>query len=351
MPMDDLYQALNMFKAGVKDLNVARVISGANEQVQAIRASEADEAAKRQALTQLSQQLVGQMGAIGAPAADIAQQAGNIMPKSYANANAMNEDALMTGNAELGTLAQKQQDFENNKAFTLAKMKAEAKSDPLRAMQFQALQDERFRNHLSTLDKAIDTQTTRFGNIARLQDTNNTIKDARSLLEGDIYNLNVAEVAKTMDRILTRAAPTISGTQEVAPHTLKQWMAKNKEYLTSSPQKVNIPEFVDFYRKTLDRIEKINGGIIKDAQRQKIASATSLARMNPEQFKTWASSRGFDVSVDEKTGKLNVKDVEQAAPTGQSQTAAPEVVMVRDKRSGQMIKAQRGPDGKLYPVK
>ncbi len=345
--MDDLFQALNMFKSGVKDLQTSRVIQGANEQVQQIRSSEADEAQKRQALTSLSQNLVAQMGALGAPVSDIQQQAANVGPKQFANSNAMNAEAVLTGNKALGSEAAKQQSFENNKAFTLAQMKLAARLDPVQNAKASALQDERFAKHLTGLDKSIDTQTTRFGNIANLQKTNNTIADARSLLEGDITNLNLAEVAKTMDRILSGSAPTIAGTQEVAPHTLEQWRAKTKEYITSKPEKVNLPEFKEFYKKTLNRIEQINNGIIKGAQKSKLASATSIAKLNPDGFKIYAESRGFKADVDSKTGKISLSDIEQAAQQAPAQPPM-QTVMVRDKSTGQMIKAMRGPDGKLY---
>lgn len=345
MAQDDLFSALKMFKSGVQELQTSRVIQSANEQVQSIKASEASEAEKRNALTALSHQMVGQLGSLGAPVADIAQQAGNIMPQAFANANAMNAEALLSGNKGLADSAVKQQSFENNKAFTLAAMKAQAGNDPYRLMKFHADQSERMTKHLEGLDKRVDTQTTRFGNISQLQKTNNTIADARSLLEGDIYNLNIAEVAKTMDRILSGSAPTISGTQEVAPHTLEQWRKKTMEYITSKPQKVNIPEFVDFYKKTLNRIEGINKGIIRNSQKQVLESATSIAKMDPEAFKTYAASRGWDVSYD-KGGKIKLKDMdaEQAA----APPPPPQIQVMRDKATGKMVKVMLGPDGKMY---
>lgn len=346
--MQDLYQALNMFKSGVKELQTSRVIQGANEQVQAIRMSEASEAEKRQALTGLSQSLVAQMGALGAPVSDIQQQAGNIAPKQFANSNAMMAEAVQSGSAPLAQQADQLQDFEFAPKKQLAMMKAAHAQDPLRQAQFSALQDERFMKHAEALDKALDTQTTRFGNIANLQKTNNTIADARSLLEGDITNLNLAEVAKTMDRILSGSAPTIAGTQEVSPHTLEQWRAKSMEYLRSKPEKVNLPEFKAFYKKTLDRIEQINRGIIRGAQKQKLESATALAKSNPEGFATYAESRGFKADIDRKTGKVKLSEIDQTGTQQQQQAPKMETVMVRDKTTGQMIKAMRGPDGKLY---
>ena len=308
MPMQDLYQALQMFSQGVNQLQTQRAITSANEQVQQIRASEASEADKRNALQQISSGLVSHLAGMGTPATTLAAVADSIGPRQYANANQMNADALLTGNQALAQQAASQQAFEQNPTYKIATIQAKAQmADPVARLKFQALQDDRFARHAEALDKRVDTQMARFGNIAKLQQVNNTIADARNLLHGDIYNMNVAEVAKTLDRVLSQAAPTMSGTKEVTPDTLKQMLARSKEFVTSKPQKVDIPEFVAFYNKTLDRIEGINNKIISGAQRQAIqAVGPTFAKMNPEAFKLWAAARtGEDVEVDSKTGAIN----------------------------------------------
>lgn len=307
MAMDDLFTALKMFQDGVQTLQTQRAITSANEQVNQIKAAEGNEMQKRSMLQNLSNQLVGHLAGLGAPATTIEQVKGTIAPKQFANANQMFMESQLTGDSNLAGAAQKQSDFENNPKYAMTLMKAQMKADPMRQMQFDALQAQRFTKEIDALDKRLDPQTSRFGNMAQLQGVNNTIRDARALLQGDIYNLNIAEVAKTLDRILSRAAPTMAGTEHVTPKTLEQLRAKTMEYVTSSPSKVNIPEFVSFYKKTLDRIEGINTDIIKEAQRNVIRGRGDIAKMNPEAFSEFVRQKlpGEDAVVDPKSGKVN----------------------------------------------
>jgi ribosomal protein L29 len=351
MAMDDLFQALNMFKSGVKDLQTSRVIQGANEQVQQIRASEASEADKRNQLTQLSQQLVGQLGAVGAPVSDIAQQAGNVAPKQYANANQMNEDALLNNKPELAQQAQTQQGFENNKAFTLAMIKAQAHADPLRQMQFEALQDERLQKHIEGLDKRVDTQTGRFGNINKLQGVNNMIAEAKTLINsGTVTRQSMQELARKFDSILSQGAATVSGTEHLAPDTLAQRTAAIKELVTNKPQNIkdDLQGFLNYYGHAFDRIKDVNDGIIKEGQKQVIAPVMrQIARSGPKgaaAVKGYIQDKlGVDSDIDPKTGKISFKEPASAQAPAPMQT-----VMVRDKNTGQMIKALRDANGNLF---
>jgi hypothetical protein len=105
--MTELMQALNMFKEGVKDLQTARVIQGANDQVMQIKANETDEAKQRAALTQVSNQLVGQLGALGAPATTIQAQMQAIAPPSYASPQAAAMAGVMNNDPKLVEAAKK----------------------------------------------------------------------------------------------------------------------------------------------------------------------------------------------------------------------------------------------------
>jgi hypothetical protein len=78
--MQDLFQALQMFQSGVKDLAFSSALSQANEQVQQIKAQVTNEQEQRAALHQVSQGLVARMAGLGVPATTIAQVAGAVGP-------------------------------------------------------------------------------------------------------------------------------------------------------------------------------------------------------------------------------------------------------------------------------
>jgi hypothetical protein len=101
MAMDDLYKALTMFKDGVKELQTSRVIAGANEEVQRIKASEQDEQKKRAALTDVSNQLVSRLAGSGVPASTIQQVASQFAPKTYASADQMIAEGFALGDDSL----------------------------------------------------------------------------------------------------------------------------------------------------------------------------------------------------------------------------------------------------------
>lgn len=351
MPMDDLFQALNMFKQGVNELQTARVIQGANQQVQSIRASEASEADKRNQLTAISHQLVGQLGALGAPVSDIAQQAANVAPTQFADANHMYEQGVLTGNKELQDMAKKQQKFQ----FDLEEKKAllAAKLDPMLQMKKMMLEQQNYKDissQLEKVDKRVDTQTSRFGNIAKLQGVNNQIQDARTLINsGQVTRQSLRELAVKWDSMLSQGASTISGADHLEPNIRAQMRAKVQEFLTNKPVNIakDVQEFTDFYSHAFDRLEEVNKGIITDAQKKIIQPVLQPMAKHSEggaqAVEDYVKNKlGLEgVSVDRKTGKINF---------GQAAGQPPQMkaVMVRDKNTGQMIKALQGPDGRLY---
>lgn len=355
----DLATALNMFKSGMQDFTFSRAVMNADNQVQQIKSSDMNDQQQRAQLQQLSNSLVAKMAATGAPATTIQAVAGAIGPKQYANANSMNLDSLLTGNETLGSEARKQQAFEQDPEFQIQKLQAKAaaaQNAPLRAMQFQAMQDERFTKHIEGLDKRVDVQTARFGNVAKLQGVNNQIQDALTLFDHpeNINAQQITEVARKFDGILSQGASTVTGTKELEPHTLNQMLAKSKEFVTSKPQAVNMQDFINFYRESFQRIKQVNDGIILGAQKNVIQSVGSpIAKQNPEMFKLYVQKKlGEDVDVNPKTGEINWKGPLNTnnSPAATNPSTGMTPVMVRDKVSGKRIKALQGPDGSLYPA-
>lgn len=79
--MNDLFQALQLFDAGAKELAVGRAVRGASEQAQMLNQMEGDEFDKRQQFMQLGNQLAQQLSAVGANPTQVAQASQSFMPQ------------------------------------------------------------------------------------------------------------------------------------------------------------------------------------------------------------------------------------------------------------------------------
>lgn len=84
--LQDLFTALNMLKESAGGLAKQRAIEGANEEVQKIRATEANEADKRAQLQQISNNLTARLAGLGEPATSIQAVAGAIGPSPIQSA-------------------------------------------------------------------------------------------------------------------------------------------------------------------------------------------------------------------------------------------------------------------------
>jgi hypothetical protein len=100
MAMNDLFQALNMFNQGAKELATGRAIRSASEQAQQINMMEGKEFEKRQALTQLGQGLAAQLSSVGASPQQVQQMAANYIPQQLQGPQDFFQQAAMAKSPE-----------------------------------------------------------------------------------------------------------------------------------------------------------------------------------------------------------------------------------------------------------
>jgi hypothetical protein len=313
MSNQDLFAAINMFKQSMGELKLQRTISGANEAVQQIRSSELNEQEKHAQLSNLSSQLTMQMAGIGAPATTIEQVAGAIGPKTFATANAMNMEGLRTGNSGLQAQAQQQQDFETNKQFEFAKIRATAAANPLaQARLDEQMTQNDIKNHerfSKTLDPTAETRSA-FGKAALgiqrggqldalVGNAANTAKAANNLPPQMVY-----EMATGLAAMVKGGVPTDGDVKHFAPETMGMDKAKWQQYLTNGVKGAEAGEFVKLYSKTITREKaelqyQVDDTILKRAQ-----GNFKMYKKDPELFKqTVADRMGLspdDIIVDEK---------------------------------------------------
>jgi hypothetical protein len=326
MAMQDLYTALQMFGDGVNQLQTQRAITGANEQVQQIRASEASEQEKRAAMQQISNNLVSHLAGMGTPATTLQAVAGAIGPKQFANANQMNEEALLTGNSVLGGLAKQQQDFENNKAFELARIKASRSpaDNMLAQMKFEEAKDQFNTKEFAKLSKTLDPSAevrSSFGRGAQgLQQAGkiqgiigNAASDPSKL--DKLSPVEITELAAGISQMVKNGVATEGELKAFIPHTSGDVMASVKQYLTNAPAAANKAGFVQLYQKFLDRERAELTTQQEDAILNRAQGNFKLYKRDPELFKQTVAQRlgvnADDIVVDDKKRTITTKDLQQ----------------------------------------
>jgi hypothetical protein len=95
--LDDLHKSLGMFQDGLNNLAINTGIKNATDQVDSLNQSTMDELQKRQAKTQLAQQLALHMTSFGANPAAVQQATGAIAPPKIENSSDAYQQAVATG--------------------------------------------------------------------------------------------------------------------------------------------------------------------------------------------------------------------------------------------------------------
>lgn len=119
---DELFRAMGMFKEGVRELQLGRTLSAANEEVQKIRAAEMDEETRAAQLRQTAERLTFNMAQLGAPASQIDSVTQNLVPKPQLLQTA--EQAVLMGNKAQREAGQQliDQEFKNKQSLQKEKL-------------------------------------------------------------------------------------------------------------------------------------------------------------------------------------------------------------------------------------
>jgi hypothetical protein len=93
MSLQELFQAMNMFKEGVNQMSVTRGISNAQQQMNQLNSAQMDEIEKRNALQGIANNLALDLGKTGAPVHQIQSAVGAVAPTAIKTA----DDAILQG--------------------------------------------------------------------------------------------------------------------------------------------------------------------------------------------------------------------------------------------------------------
>jgi hypothetical protein len=365
----DLATALNMFKQGTQDLAFQRSLSAANEQVQQIKASDANEQQQRAQLQQVSNGLVTHMAGLGIPATTMQMVAGAIGPKQYGNANQMAMDANLTGNSELMGQAKQQQSFEQNPEYKIATMQAKmAAQDPLRR---QAADEKRaefdnkqFTKFSSDIDKTAASSRSAFGQWSNVEGRGDRLKAI--LGEPSSWQAMTPEALELVKEGVVQMSKGGAMTQEehktLSPFIAKLQAAKAQTALTGKPTPVDLSGYAGLFSNIIDREGQAAQKNIKDIILARATGNMKLAGRDEDQFKLTVADRlnkqaGLSISpddiiLDKKKGvTINPKALSSSSSESSSMAPQPMVRMVRNKQTGQMMKITSTDGRNWFPVK
>jgi hypothetical protein len=331
MPDMDLATALNMFKSGAQDLFTQRAITGANDQVNQIKSSEMDQASQRQATQNIANQLTVHLASIGTPATTMQAVAGAMGPKQYADANAMNKDAILTGNTQLGDQAADQQTFEADPKRQLAMIKAQARAtamnDPYRQIKLDDAQEKEARGTLDKFGQYLNPNAASGRSAFGIMAGTGQKADRVQALLGDPSTFGNATaqdatlVGEGLGNMVKNGVLTEHESQVMFPDMAAGKYASIKTYLASNPQALQAPglfqKFQDILTKEKNQNQMQQGDEILQRATERQGVATMQGGKYMSDFKRQVASKlsahsgeqvnPDDVIIDPKNGVTTVQ--------------------------------------------
>lgn len=210
---ESLFKAMELFSQGVKDVQLQRTLSSANEEVQKIRAAEMDEDQRAAELRNIAQNLTFNMASIGAPAAQIESVTQNLAPKPQLLQTA--DQAILMGNKaqrEAG-MQIKDQEFKQQQQLQkekldyqaeIAGIKNHAKQQELYKKEFDTFRDKVAKNELKGMDElSMVGEEIRKGNLGYVSGLRGLIKRNDPRISDEDFRSHIPD--KTLAKKASRA--------------------------------------------------------------------------------------------------------------------------------------------------
>lgn len=158
---------------------------------------------------------------------------------------------------------------------------------------------KRFDDLGKKLTSELASSRTTFGIDAK---TLQGVENAKGLIDGTIdpnqlNDMQVYELAKVLDRILSQGAPTISGSSKLTPQTARGEVAKWTQYLTNKSQGAQAGSFVNVFNKTLDRESELAKNRIAQTQGKLLSTYADLKARNPDKWNSLLEQHNLPADV------------------------------------------------------
>jgi hypothetical protein len=307
MSLQELFQAMNMFKDGMKELGTARAISSAQEQVEQLKTQQMDKMQERAALSSISQGLTMSLAKIGAPVSQVQMAAGAIAPAPITNSNEAYYQGAAAGPVQgksLMDLAKSGQQFENQPKFQLQQMENDAKIEASRLQGASAAgrtaskENKDLDKRFVDFGKALNPTGPRAGEYGKLRNQLHQIGRVDTLFQ-DGFNMRgpqAEEVALGLHRLLSGSnAAHVEQVKALLPKSAMSSAQALKSYFTNNPELLNNEKWMKNLKKTVDREKITIERQAKEAGYANAATNADLIDVDPERFDTMLKSQGLSL--------------------------------------------------------
>ncbi len=284
-----LKDALSMFVQGAKSYGLSKAISDAQDQVQQIKMAGLKSAEQRQALGSVSQNLIAQMSGMGADAATVQNMRLSMKPPEANTVDEMMIQAAQSGNTEEMAQAKKIAEFHSflkERQIAAGRMPSAAQDKATELKNAMAF--EGATKHIS--DKVNEYNASSRSVAGRLGNVVASVKEAKALLAGDMFTrMSQVEAAKTIDKILSGGASTISGAEELAPKTSAGLASDIMLRLTNKPTDMGAPELKKYYSDIIERMESTTQAMIGEGKLGAMKAYSQTLARDPERGRQYIS--------------------------------------------------------------
>jgi len=299
----DLQSAINGFNTALTDYATNSAIQSATQQVQQLNQMGLADAEKRQAASNLANQLALQLTGIGASGTQIQSAFSAIAPKQFTSSSQLFGEGLLTGNEPMQQQAQEWKKFETQDKMRLAELSLAQKS--LALQQKQGLADNKEFN------KAIQKNQDKYANWAnKLQDTETKL----AMLEDGLIKNDNALIQGAAPTLIAKALGEVGALTEADKEPFRGSLATAERvkqfFATAGTGKLS-----DSNRRTML-------GLVQRLRQANENRKKSNAMMLGRQLKTISKRLGVDMADEEAmtyiTGMAPSEDMATASttPTG-----------------------------------
>jgi hypothetical protein len=164
--------------------------------------------------------------------------------------------------------------------------------------------NKRFGTLAKTLTSELSGNRTSFGKAAN---TYASAEKLQKLVEGrdlnDLDNREVAEIARSLDGILSSGQPTVSGMKKLIPDTAMANAEKLTEYLLNERKGARLGNFLDQMMHTVEREKDLANEQIQRGQKRILAGYSDLKTKNPDRWNELLTEN--NLPIDGKVSKIN----------------------------------------------
>lgn len=305
MDSNNLFQGLNMFVSGVKQLQQSRTLQSANEVVNQVQNSENDDYTKMTQLRQVGQNLAFTLASQGAGPDEINNLTNQLKP--YIPQNAMEaysvggpaKQAAQDLNKDTLDKQLAVQDKISQRALTVEQVKAKAMVDAANARASNAgdrANDKQDAQDLSKFQGAVgNLGSKRFasGSTLDIQNRLGRVDAAiNSYQPGDPVPAVVAGEIGTGIAAAVKGSPlTLEEVDRYIPKTIATDAGKAEAYVQNNPQLLQIPDFMKIWKGQLMREHEQTQNQYENEVSKVANTYSNVYDKSPDTFKTALASQ------------------------------------------------------------